>query len=69
MWAFSREGRPRAPEPRSADSPNVMLAGLQLAAVTLFAVLVIGQPALGANRRLLSDLDTTSPVQLESVPR
>ncbi|CAL5229282.1 g12578 [Coccomyxa viridis] len=45
-----------------------MYSGLQLAAVTLFAVLVIGQPALGANRRLLSDLDTTSPVQLESVP-
>ena len=53
------------PAPRVSDQRAVMLAGLQLAAVTLFVVLAIGQPALGANRRLLSGVAT----QLESSAR
>jgi hypothetical protein len=35
---------------------------MRIAAIALVALLAIGQPALGANRRLLSE--STSPVQL-----
>ena len=37
---------------------------MRIVAIALIALVAVGQPALAANRRLLADTDTASPMQL-----